>query len=430
MKALLDHPLLATLANLSHNFPGAGGLYLVGGALRDALLHRPVADFDFTSAADPTPLAQALARQLGSHWFWLDEPRRQSRVMAGEVTCDFATFRAPSLAEDLAARDFTINAMAIDLAGPVSSLTLIDPRGGRTDLSAGILRCAGPGVLLDDPLRILKGIRHALELDLTVEPATLAAMQTAAALLPGVAPERLRLELWRILAVPSASPGWIDLLVQSGAGGVLLGLGPDPVKGELCRRSQRADDLIAALSAASPVIAERLHEPVEQWLDRATLLRWHYLLDAIDRELPLTLARRWHFSRNAIGRLAALRAIVPELWRELLVLPAAPRPLALWARQFSPNPVDLLLALALLHEDEPSATVDLLISWFLLLTELADPRQVPPLVAGGWLQHELGMEGEAIGAAQADLCRAEIRGEVRDAGEASRYLLARHPKNG
>jgi poly(A) polymerase len=428
MNALLDHPLLVVLATLSHKFPGTGGLHLVGGAIRDALLHRPVADFDFTSPYDPTPLAQALAPQLGGHWFWLDEPRRQSRVMAGGVTCDFAPFRAPTLAADLAARDFTINAMAFDLAGPLTHAALIDPLDGCGDLAARTLRCAGAGVLHDDPLRILKGIRHAAELDLAIEPATLGAMQAAAVRLPVMAPERLRLEMWRIMATP-ASQG-LDGLVASGAGEVLFGPNLRAAVPGIRRRLLGAQALFAELSATTPMVAEWLKEPVEQGLDRAALLHWHCLLDAVEQGLPLTLARRWRFSRLALGRLTGLGRIVPELWQELQNLPSAPRPVALWARQFAPDPVDLLLTIGLLREDQPMAIQESLAPRLRLLAELPDPRQVPPLIAGNWLETELGVTGKAIGAVQAELIAAEIHGDVSDADEARRYLLARHPENG
>ena len=427
MNALINHPLLVVFAKLSRKFPGTGGLHLVGGAIRDALLHRPVTDFDFTSPYDPTPLAQALAPQLGGHWFWLDEPRRQSRVMADGVTCDFAPFRAPTLAADLAARDFTINAMAFDLAGPLTHAALIDPLDGRGDLATRILRCAGPGVLLDDPLRILKGLRHAAELDLAIEPATLGAMQAAAVRLPVMAPERLRLELWRIMATP-ATKG-LDGLVASGAGEVLLGPGLRTSIPAIRNRMLAARRLFAELSAAAPIVATWLREPVEQGLDRAALLRWHCLLDAVEQGLPLKLARRWRFSRQALDRLAGLGRIVPDLWRELQSLPSAPRPVALWARQFAPDPVDLLLTIGLLREEEPMAIREGLAPRLRLLAELPDPRRVPPLVAGGWLQAELGFTGKAIGTAQAMLLAAEIHGEVRDAAEARHYLLARHPEN-
>lgn len=421
MNALIDHPLLAILADLSRKFPETGGLHLVGGAIRDALLRRPVADFDFTSPHDPTRIARALAHQLKGHWFWLDRQRLQSRVIAGAVTCDFAPFRAPALAADLAARDFTINAMAFDLSGPLAGTELTDPLDGRADLVARVLRCAGPGVLHDDPLRILKGIRHAVELDLTIEPETLCDMQTAVGKLPAMAPERLRLELWRIMASPAAARGF-DWLLESGAGEMLFGAGLRLAEPGIRMRQLRSQELFDGLSVTAPMSAAWLQEPVEQGLDRATLLRWHCLLDVIGRELPLTLARRWRFSRNALGRLDALRGIGPELWQALQALPAFPRPAALWARQFASDPVDLLLVLGLLNADEPKAVQERLTPWLRLLAELPDPKLVPPLVGGDWLQKELGLTGAAIGAAQADLCQAEIRGEVRDADEARRYL--------
>lgn len=425
---LADHFALLALQALLPAFPETGQLFLVGGAVRDALRARAPVDFDCTSAGDPTALAKALAGKVRGHWFWLDEPRRQSRVIIGKVTCDFAPWRAATLAGDLAARDFTINAMAIDLADPLTGTALIDPLGGRADLAARILRCAGPGVLLDDPLRILKGIRHAAELDLTIEPATLCAMQAAAVRLPVMAPERLRLEIWRIMATPA--PQGLDGLVASGAGEVLFGPGLRAKCPEIRRRLLDGHALFAELSAVTSMVADWLREPVEQGLDRAALLRWHFLLSAIDPGLPLKLARRWRFSRPALGRLSGLGKVVPDLWQDLQSLPSAPRPVALWARQFAPDPVDLLLALGLLLDLEPMTVRESLAHRLRLLAELPDPKQVPPLVAGGWLQTELGITGKMIGAVQAELVAAEIRGDVRDADEARRYLFALHPKNG
>jgi poly(A) polymerase len=337
------------------------------------------------------------------------------------MTCDFAPYRAPTLASDLAARDFTINAMALDLEGPLARSALFDPLDGRADLDARILRCAGPGVLLDDPLRILKGIRHAVELDLSIEPETLCAMQADVVRLPVMAPERLRLELWRIIASPAAVCGF-DWLLESGAGELLFGTGLQraipAVRGRILRSQRQFDGLAATL----PILDDWLREPVEQGLNRGTLLRWHCLLDSIDHGLPLTLARHWRFCRDALDRLAALQGIGPEFWQELTALPKSARPVALWARQFTSDPVDLLLTLGLLREDEPDATVEQLTPWLRLLAELPNPRQISKLVGGDWLQTELGLSGQAIGAAQSDVCRAEIRGEVRDTDEARRYL--------
>ena len=93
--------------------------YLVGGAIRDLLLGRPISDLDLISPGNPTELAKKFASLVGGHWFWLDQEHQQSRVVLKQnepnTTFDFAPFRAPDLKNDLLDRDFTINAIALNI---------------------------------------------------------------------------------------------------------------------------------------------------------------------------------------------------------------------------------------------------------------------------------------------------------------------------
>lgn len=419
---LLESPCLATLVGCLSQFPQVAKIYLVGGAVRDVMLGRPPVDFDFTSEHDPTALARAFATQCEGHWFWLDEQRRQSRVVIAEGTFDFAPWRAPTLAADLAARDFTINAMAIDLTVFPNAKELIDPLNGRNDLSGKILRCVGPNVLQDDPLRVLKGIRHAAELELEIEPVTLWAMQSAAAKLTASAPERVRVEIWRILAAAAVCRG-LDWLAECGAAEILFGRDFCDGTAIVQRSVLRANALFAALADDNPTIAEWLSEPVEQGMDRRMLLHWSHALGVINAELPLMMAHRWRFSRNALSRIAALRSLTPQLWQELLNLPRRPRPIALWALNHGPDPVDLLLALGALQDDEADAVRNQLAPIMALLAELPEVKRLPPLVNGSWLKSELGAEGMELGAILAQLRLAEIDGVVNDAVDARRYLV-------
>jgi hypothetical protein len=107
---------------------------------------------------------------------------------------DFSPLRAPDLNGDLALRDFTINSMAIDLA-QISPLRIIDPLGGRNDLARKRLHICSPTVLDDDPLRILKGLRHCATLGLRLSHETSTACATTARGLAKIAPERVRSEM-------------------------------------------------------------------------------------------------------------------------------------------------------------------------------------------------------------------------------------------
>lgn len=414
-------PLLTQLCRQLPEVCRVAPFYLVGGAVREVLLGRPVTDLDFTSPHDLTVCAQALARHCGGHWFWLDQERRQSRVLVGAMTCDFVSWRAATLGGDLALRDFTINALALDLDEPLVISSLIDPLGGSADLERRVLRSAGPGVLIDDPLRILKGLRHVAELDLKIEPGTLAAMQAAAGMLQQAAPERLRSEIWQMLMAPAARRG-LEGLHACGAGQVLFG---PTFPGSLPFAQaalERAQQLCSLLSAACPHTEKWLVEPVEQRLDRATLLSFSATMRAIEASLPLRLARTWRFGRWATARLAALDSVRTELWAELLRLPPRPRAVAQWALQYSPDPVDLLLGLGLQVDLPPVETAQQLMPRLSLLGELDDLRQLPHLVDGLWLADELGLKGEMIGTALTALKRAEIYSGVVSAADARSFL--------
>ena len=181
-------------------------LYLVGGAVRDAMLGRLSLDLDFAAPADGIRLARRVADALEADVFPLDDERDTGRVIlthenGSREKLDFATYRGDSLEDDLRHRDFTVNAMAVDLR----SMSLFDPLGGSADLRIKKLRACGETSMHDDPIRILRGIRLAAGLRFQIDPSTRKAMKSAAALIDGISPERLRDELFHILEGPQAS---------------------------------------------------------------------------------------------------------------------------------------------------------------------------------------------------------------------------------
>jgi poly(A) polymerase len=176
-------------------------VYLVGGAVRDILLQRASNDLDFVVEENAQRIGRKVANALGGGFYMLDEVRDTSRVIlhreAGrKLFLDFATFRAGDLMGDLLDRDFTINAMALDLSvhGEV-----IDPAGGREDLISKQIRPCSPRSLENDPVRVLRAVRLSLSLGFVIAPETEAAMRLAANRLARVSPERKRDELFRML---------------------------------------------------------------------------------------------------------------------------------------------------------------------------------------------------------------------------------------
>jgi len=167
--------------------------YVVGGAIRDLLLDRDPADADVASN-DPFAAASALRHKvirLGK-----EEHLSAYRVVLGPHVYDFAELLDHDVDADLARRDFTINAMALDL----ETGELLDPHGGRRDLEARVVRMVDSSNFDDDPLRMLKAIRMAVTYRFTIDEATIAAIVPRAARIRDVAVERVTFELFRIFS--------------------------------------------------------------------------------------------------------------------------------------------------------------------------------------------------------------------------------------
>jgi len=414
--------LLDQLSSMSSAYTG----YLVGGAVRDALLGRPLVDLDFAFAGDPTPLARDFARKINGHWFWLDSARRQSRVVAGKsapaLVCDFAPLRAADIDGDLKARDFTVNAMALKLSD-LASANLLDPTDGLSDLNHGCLRMTSEDALRDDPLRILKGVRHAAEMDFAIVPSTLNAMRRQAPGLNRVALERVRQEVSRILSAEHVVFG-LEQLSGSGAGTVLFGQGFSTnftavsAVVTVCRQAW------SALIATDSRVEKWRDEELEQGLTAATLMSFVFMLRAIHPDLPEEIASRWPLSRRSRSNMLGLNALELSDVSELKALPATSRAFALWSQRKGVEPKLLLPALYKLAGSTGAASY--LHPW----VELVEPlEQAPPkdLVDGCWLREVLSLEdGPEMGRALEILRNAEISGAVANVAQAHDFLVRQY----
>lgn len=198
--------------------PAGVQVYLVGGAVRDALAERSTQDLDFVLAGDVLGLARRVANSLGAAYFPLDEERSTVRLIVNQadgsrIKLDFSAMRGPDLESDLKARDFTINAIALPLAAPER---LIDPLGGALDLMNRVLRACSLDTFLEDPIRVLRAVRLAIALNCKIHPETSLLLRQAIPRLEQVSPERVRDELFRIIAGPQPATG-IRLLDMLGA---------------------------------------------------------------------------------------------------------------------------------------------------------------------------------------------------------------------
>lgn len=174
---------------------------LVGGAVRDALLNRlgPEPDLDLVVAGDAIQLCRQLGRRHGGSVVVLDAERSIARLVIRGWSIDLARQEGGSLLADLRRRDYTINAMALPLSRPGQ---LVDPLGGLQHLEQRELVAVAERNLLDDPLRLLRGLRLAGELLFALSPQTLGWIERHHSSIAAVAGERVLAELEKLAAAP------------------------------------------------------------------------------------------------------------------------------------------------------------------------------------------------------------------------------------
>jgi len=261
MSSVKSGNLAANLAKISHllDIQKKQG-YIVGGFIRDWLLERETNDIDIAVSGDALTIARAVAGEIGGKFVLLDDVNDVARVVVSEDRqtrgatqnqeshgaewhFDFSSFTG-DIEADLARRDFTINAMALELslfvtastapdtssrksANPLaekrSSLKFIDPFSGEEDLRDKIVRAVSEQIFKDDAARLLRAVRLAAELDFTIEPDTESLVRRYSQAITEVPGERIREELLRLLALPRAAYylRYLDTL------GLLLALIPE-----------------------------------------------------------------------------------------------------------------------------------------------------------------------------------------------------------
>ncbi len=470
--------------------------WLVGGAVRDRALGRPVGDFDVVVDGDPGEAADAIARAAreaggGAACFALSErfgawrvvelvDRRSHRVprigyrstIGNAWQVNVERLRGGSLEDDLALRDFTVNAVAEPLEGGAP----LDPLGGLVDLSAGRLRLAGARAFEDDPLRVLRLVRIAVELELAPEPDAIVAARAQAGRLIEVSPERIFLELRRIVASDHALGG-IEMMGDLGAADVVL---PElqamrgveqsryhhlDVYGHTLEVLQHTIALTAGLGAAEMLgeesrarVLAMLAEPLADDMSRGEALRWAALLH--DAAKPATRSVRvWdrrvtfighdtlgaELAREVLGRLhtsVRLRDHVAALVRHHLrlgFLVHKPQPLeraSVFDYLHSCDPVEVDVTLLSMcdrlatrgSKAQEAIEAHVALTQRMLVDALDWRRdgQPAPLLRGDELAAELGIAlGPRVGELLAQLERARYIGEVSTREQAIAFARGR-----
>jgi len=454
---LFDSPLVAAAAGA---LAGIEGVWIVGGAVRDAALGREVSDLDLAVAGDPGAAAKAVAAELGEHAFELSAEFGTWRVVARDRgwQVDATVLRGEGIDTDLAARDFTVGAVAVPLAGGEA----LDPFGGLADLERGVLRVVGEGSFAEDPLRLLRAARLAAELGLEIDPGTVALARAAAGRAADPAGERRLTELRQLLGGPDPLRG-LALLDELELTAVVLPelanlrdveQGPNhhlDVHGHtlavLEHTLEVERDLPRFAGDRAGEVAELLAEPLADEMTRGTALRFGALFHDIGK--PATRAERDGFvgfrGHDKVGaeivgeicaRLRASRRLTQHLQGLTLhhlrlgfLIPEAPLPprrVHEYLRATEPVGVDVTL---LTVADRLSARgAGPLARPEMVEAHLALARQMvaaaldwrrdgppPPLLRGDELAAELGIEpGPQLGELLSELEAAQYAGDVRD----------------
>jgi tRNA nucleotidyltransferase/poly(A) polymerase len=356
--------------------------WVVGGALRDLLLGRSPADVDIAAPAGRAA-AEALASGVGGRIVPLGRERFPTwRVIAGEAAWDISDVIGAGIEQDLARRDFTINALALPLHGQA---VLLDPFRGEADLAARRVRMVARQNLVEDPLRVLKAIRIAATLGFAVDDATLAACAEEAPRLGGVAGERIGAELEMMFTGGSPS-AFVPLLAATRMDEILFGR---RVPGWL-ERLEGGD----AAVLWSAIFGQARSEELAQAAKR---LRW-----PASMKLELTALTRWR-------RAVAESGLDPSRLDPIL-------------HDAGPRDAARLIALASASGEEATAQA------IARRLEARGERlfSIEPLLDGEEIAAEGGIApGPAIGRLKRELLLEQIAGRVETKEDALRWLRSR-----
>ena len=196
--------------------------YLVGGFVRDMLLGRETADVDIAVNGDALKIAGDIAALTGGTFVLLDDFNRIARVAVSDkksadiLTLDFTSVRG-NIEQDLRERDFTVDALAIDISRvkpeflcfnkiflELVEAPILDVTGGLDDLHGGVIRAVSRDIFNQDAVRLLRAVRLMAELDFSIDAETEALIKKDCRLISGISGERIREELFRLLAVPDS----------------------------------------------------------------------------------------------------------------------------------------------------------------------------------------------------------------------------------
>ena len=212
---------------ISDILPKTKGAYIVGGSVRDLLLGKLPADYDIAVIENPKTFAEKIAEKTSGRLVELGKPGQMLfRIVSKNYVYDISPIAGVSIEDDLLKRDFTINALAWDL----SSKRVIDCVDGQKDIADRKIRMVSKTVFKKDPIRLIRAYRISATFDFNIEPQTNAAIKDNAELLQTSAGERIRSELFKILAASNS----YYFLCQMAKTGILQAIFPELTDLQTC----------------------------------------------------------------------------------------------------------------------------------------------------------------------------------------------------
>jgi len=298
-QTFFENPIFELI--LDNSLPGQE-IFLVGGAVRDFLLRRETHDLDFTVSEGGIRTARRISKALKGAYYPLDEEKDVGRVILTGADntrniLDFSSYRNISLDADLAARDFSINALAYNLR----TREFIDRLGGVSDLKSGVIRACAESTFQDDPVRILRAVRFATSLGYSIHNDTKKLMKGSVKLLSQPSPERIRDELFKILEGPKPASAIQALELLGGLTFVLPELlelkgikQPSPHVLDVWSHTFKAvDHLGTILAVLAPHYYEENHQDLMSGFVSAKLGRYRsFLSDHLSSSLTLERSHR------------------------------------------------------------------------------------------------------------------------------------------
>jgi len=261
-------------------FPFKTGVYVVGGSVRDLLAGRMPHDYDMVVHQDSTNFASRLAAMTGGHIVELGkQDQKMLRVVTKDRFFDIMPVNGTSIESDLRRRDFTINAMAVD----VSSGKLVDPLGGKKDLAAKTVRMVSREVFRKDPVRLIRAYRMAATFEYNIDKNTQAAIAADANLIQKSAGERIREELFKILQCAASHP-YLTMMARHD---LLFSIFPEFLKLRQLRLQPAAPRTLFDQTLDSYNHLEKLLIPEYEFrryddADRSILMKWAMLFHDLD----------------------------------------------------------------------------------------------------------------------------------------------------